>query len=133
MTLYGAMKVLLAVFTGSAVAAAFALLAQWILSGASSAPTVYSAALGAPGIPVLVTGVAIVAGSYVAVRIYDSFETLTAFATVQLFFGPALVRQLWLGHGPVYAALALAIIFSLTAAGAHLGSQRLLRTMLDAE
>jgi hypothetical protein len=127
------MRVLLAVFTGSAVAAAFALLAQWILSGGSGAPTVYSAALGAPGIPALVTGAAVVAGSFVAVRIHDSFETLTAFATIQLFFGPALIRQLWLGRGPVYAAIALAIIFSLTAAGARMGSQRRLRTMLEAE
>ena len=124
-------KVLFATFSGSAIAAVFAFVAQWLLSGATTTPTFQSAALGAPGLSILVTAVALIAGAYAAVRIHDSLETLSGFATVQLFFGPALVRQFWLGGAPGYAVVALILVFVCTFLGATLGSRGRVADLLE--
>ncbi|MEO8579593.1 MAG: hypothetical protein ABI469_05045 [Gemmatimonadales bacterium] len=125
------MKVLFATFSGSAIAAVFAFVAQWLLSGATTTPTFQAAALGAPGLSIMVTAVALIAGAYAAVRIHDTLETLTGFATVQLFFGPALVRQFWLSGAPWYAVVALIMVFVCTFFGASLGSRGRIADLLE--
>jgi hypothetical protein len=124
------MKILLATFSGSAVAALCAMIGQWLLSGAANFPSIHYAALGAPGLSVVMAAGALVAGAFVAVRIHDSVETLSGFATVQLFLGPALARRFWLA-GPSSAIAALLVVLLFTVAGAALASRRHLAGLLE--
>ena len=91
------MKTLLAIFVGAATAAAFAFVAMWIMSGFTATPTLTSALHGGPGTSLMITGLALVIGAFVAVKVHPSGETLSGYATVQLCFGPALSREFWLG------------------------------------
>jgi hypothetical protein len=124
-------KILLAAFSGSAVAALCALLTQWAFSGATRVPTIQTAALGVPELSIVLAMTAVLAGAFVATRIHDSVETLSAFATVQLFLGPALIRRLWM-RGPGFAVIAFVLVITFTVIGGALGSRRRLARMLDA-
>ena len=123
-------KILLAAFSGSAVAALCALVTQWMFSGATAVPTIQTAALGLPGLSIVLAMGAVLAGAFTAARIHASVETLSAFATVQLFLGPALIRRFWL-QGPMFAVIAFVIVVTFTLLGATLGSKQRLSRMLD--
>lgn len=124
------MKILLAVFSGSLVAAAFAFVTAWVLSPGS--PQSFSVMLhGGPGLSLAVTAAALIVGAYFAVKIHPSAETLSGYATVQLFFGPALIRQFWLGDAPWYAVVALLLVLPLTFIGGLLGARGWLSSKLE--
>jgi len=125
------MKTLLAVFLGSAVAAAFAFAAMWVLSSFSVAPTLSDALHGGPGMSLVITALALIAGAFVAVKIHPSAETLSGYATVQLFFGPALIRDFWLGEAPWYAVVAILIVLPLTFFGGLLGARNWMAGKLE--
>ena len=125
------MKTLLAIFVGAATAAAFAFVAMWIMSGFTATPTLTSALHGGPGTSLMITGLALVIGAFVAVKVHPSGETLSGYATVQLFFGPALIREFWLGDAPWYAVVAILIVLPLTFCGALLGAREWMGSKLE--
>jgi hypothetical protein len=117
------MKIMIAVFSGSVVAASFALLAGWLLASLG-VPTLHSALSGAAEIPLLLTAVALIVGAVIATKIHPSAETLSGYATVQLFFGQAMIRDFWLGGAPWYSVIALVIVLPLTLLGGLLGCRQ---------
>jgi hypothetical protein len=126
----GRMKVLLAVFSGSLAAAVFAFVVTWILS--PDTVHTFSAVLqGGPGMSLAVTAAALIVGAYVAVKIHPSLETLSGYGTVQLFFGPALVRHFWLGDAAWYAVVALLMVLPLTLIGGLLGGRQCISGRLE--
>lgn len=118
------MKTLLAIFSGSITAAVFAFLVTWMVSGSSAVPSINAALHGGPGVSLTVTVIALILGAYVAVKIDPSLETASGYATVQLFFGPALIREFWLGDPTWYAVVAIVIVLPLTFIGAFLGGMK---------
>jgi hypothetical protein len=125
------MKTLLAVFVGSTAAAMLAFAAMWVLSSFAVSPTLSSALHGGPGASLAVTALALIAGAFVAVKIHPSAETLSGYATVQLFFGPALIRDFWLGNAPWHAVAAILIVLPLTFFGALLGARKWVGSQLE--
>ena len=116
------MKMLLGVFTGSMLAAASAFIVTWMLSAPVGMPTASAVLLGGPDLSLLVSGAAILVGAYLAAKICPGLKTMVGYATVQLFFGPTLIRNFWLGGTPWYTVLALLMVLPLTFIGALVGS-----------
>jgi hypothetical protein len=126
------MKMLLGVFTGSILAAASAFILTWMLSASVGMPTASAVLLGGPDLSLLVSTAAIIAGAYVAARICPGLQTMVGYATVQLFFGPALIRSFWLGGTPWYTLVALLMVVSLTFIGGMMATGKRFGAALEA-
>jgi hypothetical protein len=124
--LHGGMKLMRTiqgVLSGFLVTSALILAGGWAsgaLLGAAVGNEYASPTLPAALLALLYTAAAIVAGAYVAVRIHDTGDTITAFTIVQLFFGFGLVREFWLTGSSWYTLTALVLIIPCAIIGRRL-------------
>jgi hypothetical protein len=132
------MRTLKGVLSGFLVTSALILAGGWASGaflGAAVGNEYASPTLPAALLALLYTAAAVVAGAYIASRIYDTGDTITGFTVAQLFFGFGLVREFWLTGSSWYTLTALILIIPCAMVGRGLArrlghhSDRMARTI----